>query len=277
VLIWAIIRYRHRPGAAVPPQIHGSTVLEVGWTIAPAVVLFIVAVPTISTIFKTSSEAAMGAGRGPSLQIKAIGHQWWWEFQYPDHQIVTGNEIHIPVGQPIAIALESVDVIHSFWVPRLGGKQDVVPHRTNHIFFTADEPGMYWGQCVEFCGVQHANMKFRLVAHTPDEFQTWVQSQKAAPQPATGTAQEGQQVFMRSACVGCHTIQGTPAQGKVGPDLTHFGSRATVAAGMLDNTRENVARWLRDPQEVKPGNLMPNLRLKEQDVELLVEYLESLK
>ncbi|MBI4495237.1 MAG: cytochrome c oxidase subunit II [Chloroflexi bacterium] len=271
-LVYATLRYRRRPDDVLPPQVHGNTRLEVAWTIAPAVVLFVIAIPTIQAIF-----AAATPPGSDGLEIVVTGHQWWWELEYPDAQVVTANEVHIPVGRPISFTLKSADVIHSFWVPRLGGKMDVVPGHTNHLYLTAYQAGTYLGQCVEFCGLQHANMKLRLIAHTPEEFDAWVQSQQAPPSQAAGKAQEGAQVFARSACVGCHTVAGTPAQGKIGPNLTHVGSRTSLAGAVLDNTPENLARWLRDPQEVKPGNQMPNLHLSDVDIEALVAYLESLK
>lgn len=273
-LVWAVIRYRHRTQDPIPAQVHGNTRLEVAWTIAPAVVLFVITYPTIATIFKWDLTQRPA---GDVIEITVIGHQWWWEVRYPSANVVSANEVHIPVGRTVSLALESADVIHSFSIPRLVGKKDVVPNRTNYVYFTADEPGEYYGQCFEFCGIQHANMKFRTVVHSSEEFDAWLSSQQAVPAPADGKAQEGAQLFARGACVGCHTIQGTPAQAKIGPDLTHVGSRLTIGAGMLDNTPENLARWLRDPQEVKPGNQMPNLRLKESEVEALVAYLRNLK
>ena len=273
VLLYAVLRFRRRPDDGLPPQIHGNARLEVAWTLAPAVILAIIAVPTVRTIFDTQSNPPQDA-----LEIRVVGHQWWWEVQYPDHNIVTANEVRVPVGQPVLIKLESVDVIHSFWVPRVGGKMDVVPNHVNQMWFTVDTPGVYPGQCVEFCGTQHANMKFVLVAQTPEEFQAWVaEQQRVPPTPTEGLAARGAELFAKGACVGCHTVQGTPAQGKVGPDLTHIGSRLTIGAGMLENTPENLALWLKDPQAVKPGNKMPALGLSEGDVEALVAYLHSLR
>lgn len=276
VLIYSVIRYRRRSPDEVPHQLHGNTRLEIAWTIAPAIVLAFIGVPTISTIFQASQPAPADA-----LHVRVVGHQWWWEFQYPELNVVTANEVHLPGGRPVRFDLESADVIHSFWIPRLGGKLDVVPNHVNQLVITPDpvqSTTTYLGQCVEFCGEQHANMKLRAVVHPADQFDAWVRSQQAAAAaPTSDEARRGMEVFMRSACIGCHTIAGTPAQGKVGPDLTHVGGRQTIAAGMIDNTPENLARWLRNPQDVKPGNKMPNLNLSEQDISLLVAYLESLK
>lgn len=270
-LIWAIIRFRARRGQGRPPQVHGNTPVEVAWTIAPAVILAIIAVPTITTIFRTYSAPPAGA-----LQVRVVGHQWWWEVQYPELNIVTANEIHLPVGQPVSFTLESADVIHSFWVSRLAGKRDVIPNRTNQLWFTPDQLGVYSGRCAEFCGIQHANMRFEVFVEPRETFDEWVRAQQAPPPVATGLAAQGQAIFARSACVGCHTIQGV-SQATVGPNLTHFGSRTTIAAATLENTPENLARWLRDPQAVKPGNRMPNLGLSDSEVESLVAYLQSLK
>jgi cytochrome c oxidase subunit 2 len=271
-LLYAVFRFRARPGDGQPRQIHGNTRLEIAWTLAPALILVVIAVPTIRTIFATQTEPPPNA-----LRVRVIGHQWWWEFQYPDLGIVTANELHLPTGRPVALSLESADVIHSFWVPKLGGKRDAIPNRVNHLWFTIDEPGVYLGQCAEYCGTQHANMRMRVIVQTPAEFEQWVQAQKTVPQPTTAEAQQGAQLFARSACVGCHTVAGTPAQGKQGPDLTHVGSRTTLAAGIIPNTPENLARWLKDPQAIKPGNKMPTLGLSDADIRLLVAYLTSLK
>jgi cytochrome c oxidase subunit 2 len=271
-LIWALIRFRARRGQGRPAQVHGNTPVEIAWTIAPAIILAIIAVPTITTIFRTYGPAPPNA-----LQITIVGHQWWWEVRYPDQTIVTANEIHVPVGEPVNFTLQSADIIHSFWVPRLGGKRDVIPSRTNQLWFTVGEPGVYQGQCAEFCGIQHANMRLLVIAEPRESFDAWVRRQQAPPvMVAVGPAAEGRAVYARSACIGCHTIQGV-SQGVAGPDLTHFGSRRTIAAATLENTSENLARWLRDPQGVKPGNRMPPLGLSEPQIQAVVAYLESLQ
>jgi cytochrome c oxidase subunit 2 len=213
------------------------------------------------------------------LQIEVVGHQWWWEFHYPDSNVVTANEVHVPLGRPVNFSLRSVDVLHSFWVPQMGGKMDVIPGHRNHLYFTPEAVGEYHGQCTEFCGIQHANMRFRLVVDSPAEFQAWVQRQQqpAPAQPPSEELLRGQQAFTRSGCIACHTIEGTSAQGTIGPNLTHVGSRSTIGAGILDNTPENVAAWIKDPQAIKPGNLMPNLHVRPDDITAIVTYLESLK
>jgi cytochrome c oxidase subunit 2 len=272
-LFYAVWRFRQRPGDPNPPQVHGNTRLEIAWTIAPAIVLAVIGVPTLSTMFRTAQPPPAAAD---PLVVKAIGHQWWWEFQYPELNVVTANEVHLEAGRPVTFILESADVIHSFWIPRLGGKMDVVPNHSNTFHLTPDKPGIYYGQCVEFCGTQHANMKFRAVVETKADFEAWVQRQRQpAAVPQDDLAKQGQGLF--AACAGCHTVRGTNAQGKVGPDLTHVGSRLTIAAGMLENNGENLRRWLRDPQEVKPGAKMPDLNLTEESIDALIAYLETLK
>ncbi len=277
-LIYAIIRFRRRPsnGEALPPQIHGNSRLEIAWTLAPAIVLIFVAVPTIQTLFYLASPPP---AQGDPLRVKVIGHQWWWEFQYPDLGIATANELHIPVGRTVVADLDTADVIHSFWVPRLAGKTDLIPNHPNRMWFNAKEPGVYYGQCAEFCGAQHAQMRFRVVVQTPSEFQSWVDSQKRPPvPPASDLARQGEELFMgKAACFSCHTVDGTKAQGKVGPNLTHIGSRLTLAAGVLDNTPENLATWIKEPQSVKPGSKMVVPALTDDEVKALVAYLQGLK
>jgi len=271
LLAWVLVRYRDRPGAAPAAQTRGHSLLEIGWTIAPALILLIIAIPTIQVIFRTQGRAAPGA-----LDVEVRGWQWWWEFRYPALGVVTANELHLPIGQAVVLHLEGPDVIHSFWVPPIGGKRDVVPGRHNQMWFVVDTPGVYDGQCAEFCGASHANMRIRLVAETPGEFERWVEAQKAPPGESAGPAAEGQAIYARLACVGCHTIQGVSG-GVIGPDLTHVGSRRTIAAGLLPNTPENLAAWLRAPERIKPGVKMPNLGLGEADARALATYLTSLK
>jgi cytochrome c oxidase subunit 2 len=208
------------------------------------------------------------------------GHQWWWEFDYQGMNILTGNELHIPVGEPVHLDLRSADVIHSFWVPSLQGKRDAIPGHDNTLWLSADKPGTYRGECTEFCGPEHANMNFIVVAQPRAEFDAWVAGQqRPAATGQTGLAAEGAQTILTQACAGCHTINGLPGYnvGKVGPNLTHIGSRAYIAAGTLENTPENLARWIRNPQDVKPDNKMPTLGLDEDTINKIVAYLESLK
>jgi cytochrome c oxidase subunit 2 len=272
-LLVVIVRYRDRPGAGEPRQIHGSTALEVAWTLAPAVVLVFIAVPTIRTIFRTDGTPPPGA-----LEVEVVGKQWWWAFSYPEYGITTANELHVPQGRPIALTMTSDDVIHSFWVPKLGGKRDLMPGRTTRIAFTADSVGEVYGQCAEFCGDSHANMRFRVVVDAPSDFDRWVENQLALPTAVDSlpaTAQAGAQVYMTKGCLACHVIEGRSA-GVLGPNLTHLASRGTIAAGILPNDAEGLARWLRDPPAEKPGSLMPKIPLTEDEIAALVAYLHSL-
>ena len=272
-LVVVMVKYRRRSPDDTPKQIHGNSRLEVIWTILPALLLAGVAVPTVGTIFDLA-ESPAGA-----MRVEVVGHQWWWEVRYPDLGVVTANEVHIPTGEQVVMELTSNDVIHSFWVPRLAGKQDLVPGRTNTLNFAADRPGTYRGQCAEFCGLSHAQMRFRVVAHQPEEFETWLEDQRAeAAAPAEGS----EAAASLPTCLACHQIQGVAPPSDAppqipAPDLTHFGSRQTIAAGILPNTPEALARWLRNPPAVKPGSKMPDYNLTEPQIEALVEYLRGLR
>jgi cytochrome c oxidase subunit 2 len=272
LLLLACWLFRERPGAPVPRQTHGHTLLEVGWTIAFAVVLVIIGIPTVQVIFKTQEAPAATA-----LRVDVAGRQWWWEFRYPELGIVTANEVHVPVGQTVAFHLHGPDVIHSFWVPQLGGKRDVVPGRVNRLVLIPQAPGEYLGQCAEYCGTSHANMRFRVVVHAAEDWARWVRAQQAPPaEPAEPLAQRGKELFTQQACVGCHAVRGLSG-GTLGPDLTHVGSRKTLAAGLVPLTRENLARWIEQPGAVKPGALMPDLGLRGEQSQALAAYLLSLK
>lgn len=274
ILVYTIFRFRARPDSPRPKEVHGHTVLEIGWTLAPALILVAIAIPTIQTIFVVDRPT----DDPNALVIEAIGRQWWWEFRYPELGIVTANEAHIPVGRTIDLRLRSGDVLHSFWVPKLGGKRDLIPGRENHLWFTADSTGVYWGQCAEYCGTAHAWMGMRMIADTPADFDAWVAAESADAVALTQPAERaGQGVFMSNACVSCHAIRGTQAAGVFGPDLTHFGSRLTLGAGMLENTEANLIRWLDSTQHVKPGSLMPEVQLTDQQVAQLTAYLRALR
>jgi cytochrome c oxidase subunit 2 len=271
-LLYACWRFRDRPGAPIPKQIHGHTVLEVSWTIAFAAILVIFAVPTVRVIFKTQEAPA-----ATDLKVDVVGHQWWWEFRYPGQNVVTANEAHIPVGQTVAFNLHGPDVIHSFWVPQLGGKRDVVPGRVNRITLTPEVPGEWIGQCAEYCGTSHANMRFRVVVHPKGEWEKWVAAQQAPPvDPKEELAQQGKELFSQSACMGCHTVSGLSA-GILGPNLTHFGSRKTFGGASMMNTPENLVKWIENPAHMKPGVLMPNLGMRDDQSKALAAYLLSLK
>jgi cytochrome c oxidase subunit II len=271
----AVFVFSTRAGEAAPPsQASSDLTLEVAWTLGPALVLLMISIPTVRTIFRSQPPVAPTG----ALEIKVVAHQWWWEFVYPDG-IKTANEMHIPTGQPIRLHLESADIIHSFWVPQLGGKRDVVPGQINELTFVANTPGMYPGQCAEFCGLSHANMRFRAFVETPTDFAMWEKTQLAAPVKPPDSdqlASDGAKIFATSPCTTCHTVEGV-SKGYLGPNLSHIGSRSTIAAGVLKNDPANLARWITDPQEVKPGANMPALLLPGPQLNALVAYLESLK
>ncbi|MGB8646619.1 MAG: cytochrome c oxidase subunit II [Anaerolineae bacterium] len=276
LLIFFVVRYQRRANAGLPPQFHGNTRIEVAWTLAPAIVLAVVFFMTVRTMSSTSLAAQPPA----TVNVRVIGHQWWWEFQYPDLGITTANDLHVPVGQVVSLTLESDNVIHSFWVPQLMGKTDVIPDHQNKTWLRAETASVYSGQCAEFCGVQHAHMLFRVVADEAGTFDAWVKGQQTTAQtPTDGDAARGAQIFTSNGgCFACHTINGVDkAKGKVGPNLTHFGSRLTIAAGTLPNTPENLSAWLHNPQEVKPGNAMNIGKLSDPDIQALIAYLASLK
>jgi cytochrome c oxidase subunit 2 len=272
---YIMYRFRHRPGAAEPEQVHGNTRLELAWTLLPALILAVIAVPTVQTIFATQPEPPADA-----LTIDAIGWQWWWEFQYPmgADTVVTANEIHVPVGRTVQVRLRGGDVVHNFWVPQMGGKRYAIPNRVNSIIFTPSEPGMYLGQCAEFCGASHALMKMRLIAHTPEDFERWLRHEASpAVEPVDSAVALGKQLVTGGACAGCHIIEGTAAQfGRTGPNLTHFARRTTLAAGILENNAQNLAAWIDDPQAIKPGALMPDLGLSPEEIQYIVAYLQTL-
>jgi cytochrome c oxidase subunit 2 len=248
--------------------------MEIGWTLAPALILVVIAIPTIRTIFLIDKPTT----DPNALTIEVVGRQWWWEFRYPELGIVTANEAHIPVGRTIDLRLRSADVVHSFWVPKLGGKRDLVPGRENQLWFTADSVGVFWGQCAEFCGTAHALMSMRMIVDTPGDFDAWAALNAGdAVRSTDAQARAGQGVFMSNACVSCHTIRGTAAAGTFGPDLTHFGGRLTIGAGILDNTLENLTLWLDSTQHVKPGNLMPEVSLGDDQIAQLAAYLMALR
>ncbi len=272
-LVFATIKFRQKTSRDAPKQTHGNNKLEIGWTLAPAVLLALLAIPTVQGVYSLAEPPGKDA-----LNVEVLAKQWWWQYTYEDSGVVTANELHIPVGRTVYLALKSEDVIHSFWVPKLAGKQDVVPGRVNRLKIEAEEPGTYKGQCVEYCGLSHANMKLLVIAHEESDFQDWVESQKADAQQASGgLAADGQKLFLEGACAGCHAVGGTSAQATLGPNLTHFASRTTFAGSMYENNEANLVKWLKDPPRQKPGSKMPDLNLSDDEIEALVAYLQSLK
>jgi cytochrome c oxidase subunit 2 len=234
------------------------------------------------TSFRTGRAVYSLSNAAEPLVIKVTGQQWWWDVEYqgpnPSQNIRTANEIHVPVGRPVKLLLQSNDVIHSFWLPNMHGKKDLVPNYPTTFFFQADKPGEYWGQCAEFCGYQHAKMRFFVTAESPGQFEAWYAAQQNhAALPSTDSQQKGQNIFLTSVCTQCHTVAGTPAAARVGPDLTHIATRPYIAAGSLQNTRDNLERWVTDPHSFKPGIRMPMNPYSDDDLRALVDYLEILK
>jgi cytochrome c oxidase subunit II len=363
-ILYIIFKFKARPNSPDPKHVHGNTALEIAWTAIPAVILAVISVPTVRTIFETQAKAPAGA-----LQVEVIGHQWWWEFRYPEYGITTANELYLPVGRPVNFKLNTQDVLHSFWIPRLGGKRDLISNRTNYLWMTPRDSMALKslnGSCNEFCGASHANMKFRAFTVTAEQFASWAAHQKspamfgavtpataatAAPAPApapagvavstkggqlgtqlantaapapvgfifprekiepftiptakpptsisftaglSGDAERGRQIYSRSACIGCHKINGNPmSAGIIGPNLTHVGSRYTLAGAIYENNTENLVRWIKNAPAMKPGSLMPAIGtgeynpaikakvtmggLSDQQIADVAAYLQALK
>jgi cytochrome c oxidase subunit 2 len=307
-LLYSIFRFRGKPDDPEPSQIHGNTTIEIIWTLIPALILAAIAVPTVKGIFETS-------GTPPdAMKIEVIGHQWWWEFRYPDAGVTTANEMYMPQGRTVEVINNSADVVHSFWPPRFAGKRDVFPGRETRLWWKADSTGLFPGQCAEYCGIQHARMAFHIRSVTPAEFDDWIAHMqtlgpKAPAAPAAAPASDslktasagakvqgpqkdtaaaaapqgpeyakGEKLFMTKGCMGCHSLQAVKApKGLIGPNLANVGSRSHIAAGWLKNTDENLERWIREPQAVKKGVLMPNLGVTVEESRALRAYLRAHK
>ena len=265
----------HQPSARTETRLRTVVSIATGLTI-----LILFGLTVVSVWVGKSVSASVAPAN--SLLIEVTGTQWWWKIRYvsddPSRILQTANEIHRPVGRPVAVRGKSEDVIHSFWVPSLQGKRDLIPGRTTMEWLQADRPGEYRGQCAEFCGVEHAHMAFWVVAESPGQFAAWLDHQlQPAREPAEEQTRRGQQIFLNSACVLCHAIRGTDAAAAAGPDLTHFGSRKTIAAGALPNNKGNLAGWIADPQNLKPGTHMATVPIRPAEMQPLIDYLESLK
>lgn len=274
MVAYAVARYRDRPGAPPPRQTFGSRNIEIVWTAGPIILLTVISVFMVRTMW--ASDPPVAEGDPPDLVV--LGHQWWWEVDYLKSGVVAANEIHIPVGARWLVELRSADVIHDFWVAELARKIDMVPGHPNHLWLEADRPGTYLGVCAEFCGNEHAWMRFRVIAESSERFEAWQRTQlKVPPGPTSDEAVEGLKIFEQRTCINCHAIRGTAGNQRIGPDLTHLAGRATLAAGAAENTPANLARWLANPDSIKPGSHMPNLQLSEAEVNALVAYLETLK
>ncbi len=283
LLVYIVIRYRQRPSddGSEPPQVYGSTNIELAWTVIPILITVVLILVTSRTIGEIQNKALSGN----ALQIRLVGHQWWWEVNYPGLGIITANEIHVPMSdrdpaksRPTHIELQSADVIHSFWVPQLAGKTDLVPNRTNKTWIEPFETGVYFGNCAEYCGTQHANMLLRVIVHTPEDFDRWVAAQKAPiPAPATPAEIEGERLFYATSCINCHKVGDSIAQGIFGPDLSKLMLRQTIGAGVAPLDDKHLWAWVKDPQELKVGCLMPDMQLLDAEVDSIVAYLKTLK
>lgn len=278
LLAYGLVKYRERKEDALdePPQVYGSSEIELAWTVIPILLVFIFFLATARTL-----NAVQNAQPSPgAVHATVVGHQWWWEIRYPELGITTANELHMPASDPAArtplfIKLESADVAHSFWIPELGGKTDLIPGHPNSMWLEAQTPGTYLGNCAEFCGLQHANMLIRVIVHPPGEFEKWVEAQKRTA-TAAPSAELGRNLFLTTSCVNCHTVRGTRAAGTFGPDLTHLMSRQTLGSGVVPNTPENLRVWTRDPQKMKPACLMPDMQLTDSELDAIVAYLLTL-
>ena len=279
LLVYSVVRFRKREGddGREPPQVYGSNQVELAWTVIPVLI--------VVTLFMATARVIAGIQNASpptnAVEVVAIGHQFWWEFRYPALKVVTANELHVPLSDPnhttpTFIKLTSADTDHSFWVPRLAGKTDLIPNRVNGTWIDPHETGVYLGQCAQYCGTQHAKMLLRVYVQTREEFNRWIQEQ-IQPAHITRPVSEGRRIFETTACINCHTVAGTVADGRFGPDLTHIMSRDTIASGAAPNTPENLRLWIRNPAAIKPGCKMPPMALSDQEVNALASYLETLQ
>jgi cytochrome c oxidase subunit II len=276
LLVYAVVRFRSQSSSSTEPaQIYGSTQVELAWTVIP--VLIVVA------LFLAATRVILAVQNAPrpqnAIEVVVTGHQYWWEYRYPRFNIVTANELHVPVSDPAHptptfLTLLSADTDHSFWVPRLGGKTDLIPNHPNQIWIDPHETGLFLGQCAQYCGTQHAKMLLRVYVQSREEFDRWVREQQQLSQTSESA---GKRVFESTACVNCHTISGTPAKGRFGPDLSHLMSRDTIAAGAANNTPDMLSLWIRNPDAIKPGSKMPAMGLSDQDASAVTAYLETLR
>jgi cytochrome c oxidase subunit 2 len=279
LLVYAVVRYRRKGGddGHEPPQVYGSNRVELAWTVIPVLIVVALFMATARVIANVQKAVAPSN----AIEVIAIGHQFWWEFRYPGLQVVTANELHVPVSDPAHptptfIKLLSADTDHSFWIPRLAGKTDLIPNRVNSMWIDPHEAGLYLGQCAQYCGTQHAKMLLRVYVQPREEFDRWTQAQQQ-PAHVSDAVAEGRRVFDKTACINCHAVAGTYADGRFGPDLTHLMSRDTIGAGASPNTPENLRLWIKDPSAIKPGSLMPAMGLNDQELNALTAYLETLR
>ena len=274
LLAYASVKFRKRKDddGREPAQVYGSSQVELAWTITPVVIVLVLFLATARVIFSVQD-----APRPPgSLEVTVIGHQFWWEYRYPGLNVVTANELHLPVGEPTFLTLLSADTDHSFWVPRLAGKTDLIPNHPNKMWVEPRETGLYLGQCAQYCGTQHAKMLLRIYVESREDFDRWIHEQAAAAR-TDDLSSEGRRIFERTACINCHTVAGTAATGRFGPDLTHLMSRETLGSGIAPNTPENLRGWIRRPDDFKPGSRMPRMGLSDQELDAVTAYLVSLR
>jgi cytochrome c oxidase subunit II len=278
LMMYTVVRFRRREDdGREPAQVYGSNRIELAWTVIPILIVLVLTMATARIVAAIQNRPAPAN----ALHATIVGHQWWWEIRYPDLGIITANELHVPVSTddkpvPTFLKLESADVAHSFWVPQLSGKTDLIPNQVNNMWIEPRVPGTFLGNCAEYCGTQHANMLLRVVVQTPEDFAKWVSDQKADA-ARNADVRLGREEFLSLSCVSCHRVSGTGADGKFGPDLSHLMSRGTLGSGMIANAPENLRSWIRDPQRIKPGNLMPNMQLNARELDLVTEYLSSLR
>jgi cytochrome c oxidase subunit II len=279
LLVYAIVKFRASGADAnrEPAQVYGSTQIELAWTIIPVLIVVVLFVATARVI-----HAIQDAPKPlTALEVTVIGHQFWWEYRYPALGIVTANELHVPVSdlsrpRPTFLTLMSADTDHSFWIPQLAGKTDLIPNHINRTWFDPQRTGLFLGQCAQYCGLQHGKMLQRVSVDSPEDFDAWVKAQQQ-PAEQDREALTGRRVFETTACINCHTVRGTVANGRFGPDLTHLMSRSTIASGAAENTPDNLRLWLRNPDAIKPGSLMPAMQLSDAGLDALVRYMESLR
>jgi cytochrome c oxidase subunit II len=279
LLVYAVLKFRKRANddGREPPQVYGSNQVELAWTVIPVLIVVALFMATARVI----GSVQKAAHPSNAIEVIVIGHQFWWEYRYPQLGVVTANELHVPVSDPAHptptfIELLSADTDHSFWVPRLNGKTDLIPNHPNNTWIDPHETGLYLGQCAQYCGTQHAKMLLRVYVQSRDEFDRWIQEQRQPPH-LSSTVSEGQHIFETTACINCHAVAGTVADGRFGPDLSHLMSRDTIAAGAAPNTVENLRRWIKNPDSIKPGSLMPAMQLSDRDLDAVTAYLTTLR
>jgi cytochrome c oxidase subunit 2 len=279
LLVYSVVKFRNKAsnGDSEPAQVYGSTQIELAWTVIPVLIVAVLFLASARVI-----HAVQDAPEPPgAVDVTVVGHQYWWEFRYPKLGIVTANELHVPVSDPAHptptfLKLLSADTDHSFWIPQLAGKTDLVPDHPNSLWIDPHRTGVFLGQCAQYCGTQHAKMLLRVSVDTPEDFAAWVRSQQQAPVDDPRVI-AGRHIFETTACINCHAITGTVANGRFGPDLTHLMSRDTIASGAAENTQENLRLWIQNPDAIKPGSLMPAMKLNDADLDALVAYMETLR